>query len=461
MAQRPDPLAPPALASRRRFLRRAGGAVVGAATAGSLVGGALSAGCDRAEASGDDSPRGHVTLRLWTWALRPRFDDYMGRLVADFEATRPGVRVEWSDVAYDAMQRKTFAAGAAGAMPDVINFSGIDFPQFASLGALLPLGGGLPGDPAERFVPGALEACVIDGALLGLPWYLSTAVRMMNTRLLAEGGLTPETIGGDWDALIAQAGPFHERTGRYLFTLPLGSESDLPAMMLADGIDPLVPDPKTRYRSNLTSPAVVAFLRKWVDFYRSGAVPRSAATGAYEEMVVNLTAGRVAVINANALNRVRDQAPQIYESIAVGPAIVGTLGLPRVSLTQICVARRTRHRRLAGELAWHVTGPKWQTKLAVMASRVPSTVESLSDPAFSTANPADPLQVATVLAAEQLPDARAFAPAIGPWPDLQRAFDEPMKRVLLEGTPVEQALAAIDAEWDRILTANAEGVPYK
>ena len=227
--------------SRRAFLRRVGGAAAGLA-AGATVG--PLAGCGRAEAAGDGGP---VTLRLWTWALRPRFDDYLTRMVADFEATRPGVRVEWSDVAFDAMRRKVFAAGAAGDLPDVINFSGVDFPQFASLGALRPIGAGdLPGDPAGRFVAGALEACVIDGRLLGLPWYLSTAVSVMNAALLAEGGLTPQTVGGDWDTLAAQAGPFRRATGQYLFTMALGVESDLPSMMLADGLEVLVPDPATR-----------------------------------------------------------------------------------------------------------------------------------------------------------------------------------------------------------------------
>ena len=95
-----------------------------------------------------------------------------------------------------------------------------------------------------------------------------------------------------------------------------------------------------------------------------------------------------------------------------------------------------------------------------MASRVPSTVESLSDPAFSAVSD-DPQQQATTLAAEQLPDARAFAPSIGPWPDLRRAFDGPIQRVLLDGGEVGPALTAVDAEWNRILAADAAGVPYK
>ena len=435
----------PSRTSRRAFLRATGAAAAG-----------LVAGCGMSTGAAD----GGVTLDLWTWALRPRFDDYMTRLVAAFEASRPGVRVVWTDVAFDAMKRKVFAAGAARKMPDVVNVSDQDFAQFAALGALLPLRGVLPGDPEPRYVAGALAACVIDDRLLALPWYLSTHLRVMNVPLLARGGLTPLTLGRDWETLRAQAAAFRERTGANLFTLPLGDGSDLPPMMLADGLTPLVPDPAGGWRADLTAPPVVDFVQQWVDFYRAGLVPRDAATGAYDAQVNNLTNGRVAMINANALARVKRDAPALYADVAVGPGVVGRLGRPHLAVTQVSVARATRHPKEAADLAWFLTGPTWQTDLAKLASRVPSTTASLSDPAFSEWSD-DPQQQATVLGARQLPEARAFTPAIGPWPDLRRAFDARIKNVLLNGDDVRTALAQIEAEWNRILRADAAGMPYK
>ena len=438
---------PPILGpSRRGFLR----AFVLGGTAGLLGGCGL-------EREGDGPG---VTLDLWTWALRPRFDDYMARLVADFEASHPGVRVRWADVAFDAMRRKAFAAGAAGTMPDVINFSDQHFAQFAGLGALAPLAGLLPGDPAERYVAGALAANVIDGEMVGLPWYLSTAVRVMNTPLLAEGGLTPGTVGGDWETLLGQAADFKARTGAFLFTLPLGDRSDVPPMMLAEGLDILRPREGGGYEADLTGDATLAYVRRWAEAYRRGLLPRASATAAYEGNVADFTAGRVAVLNANALARVKAEAPTLYDQVAVGPAVVGKLGAPHVAVTHVAVPRQSRHPKLAAELAWHVTSPRWQTELAVMASRVPSTAESLDDPSFA-AEGEDPQEIATALGVEQLPRARAFTPPTGVWPDLRRVFDEGMKRVLLSDADVAGEMAGVEAEWNRILRADAAGMPYK
>ena len=418
-----------------------------------VAGAALLAGC----APGTS---GDATLDLWTWALRPRFDDYMQRLVADFERQRPGVRVRWTDVAFDAMNRKAFAAGAAGAMPDVINLSDQHFAQFANLAALRPIGPLLRGDAADRYVPGALAANRIDDQLFGLPWYLSTTVRVMNIRLLDRGVLDSGTLGGTWDALLKQAGPFYRRTGVYLFTLPLGDRSDLPAMMLADGLKPLAPHDDGGLASNLGDPQIVAFVERWVDAFRSEILPRGAATGGYEHMVNGLAGETVACINANALARVKAEAPQVYEHLAVGPGVVGKLGRPHVAVTHVAVTRQSTQPQLAAELAWHVTSPRWQTELAILAGRIPSTTASLDDPAFS-AESDDPQQQATTIGARQLPEARAFKPAIGAWPDLQRAFDDGMKSILLGGEATAPALASVGREWDRILRAEAEGLPYK
>ncbi len=405
-----------------------------------------------------DRPGERVRLELWTWALRPTFEDFMGRLVADFEARRPGVEVIWVDVPGDAMQRKMFAAGAAGGLPDVINFSDQHFAQFASLGALRPLDDGLPGEPQGRFVPGALAACRVDGELFGLPWYLSTPVQMVNVGLLTEGGLEPDDLGATWRDLAALAGPFREATGRHLFTLRLASQSELPGLMLADGLRPVVPHENGGYQSNLTDPTIVAFVSDWVELYRQGDLPRSAV-GGFEVMKQAYQDGQVAVINANAVKAVGDNAPRIIDQTVLRPGVVGGRGSSGIAVMAVAVTATTEHPELAAELAWHVTSPRWQTELALLASRLPATVESLEDPRFTAEG--DLLQQATTISAKQLPDAEVHAVLIGPWPDLRGVFEEGMRSMLIDGADVEATLAAVGVEWDRILRADAAGLPYK
>ncbi|MEM8875010.1 MAG: extracellular solute-binding protein [Planctomycetota bacterium] len=395
-----------------------------------------------------------VELELWTYALRPTFNDYMAELVADFEADHPGVEVVWVDVPWGLMRRKMFAAGAAGALPDVVNLSDADFAVFANLGALHELEG-RPGG----FVPGALDACVIDGRLMGLPWYLSTPVRVVNADLLERGGLSVETVGDDWATLMEQAEPFHSATGKFLFTLRLGEDSELPALMIADGLTPIMPHEEGGWRSNLTDPAVVAYAQRWVDLFKAGALPRSAATGGYGETVQAYTDQAVAVLNANALRKIEQTDPALFENTVVLPGLRSKAGGDPLAVMHLAVGRQSDHPELAEALALHVASPEWQTELAIRASRLPSTVASLDDPAFT--DQSTKITAATALSAAGLMNARSYNPPVGPWPDMRRAFNDGIKRVLLEDTDLAAVLAEVDAEWNRMLRADAEGMSYK
>lgn len=424
--------------------------------------------CDDRAALDETGATGEsVELELWTWALRPWFDDYMTDLVADFEAQHPGVEVTWVDVPADAMRRKMFAVGAAGELPDVINFAGRDFGLFANLGALRPMDDLAPRPPGEVYVKGALEAGTVDGQTLGVPWYLSTPIRVMNTRLLVEGGLTPETVGETWDELVQQAGPFHERTGKFLLSLPLGTDSDLPAMLMQNGIDPVVQQEDGTWQSNLGDPRVIEYLRPWVALYRAGHLPREAATEGYEQMVKNYTAGRVALINGDATRAVRTQAPSIYAATQIGPGVTGTTGAHSIAVTFVSISRQSEHPEWAAKLAYHVTSPKWQERLARQASRVPGTAESLEEPESFMPQVEEgeeedsPMRQATRQSARQMDNASAFVLPIGPWPDMWQFFNESIKRALLDGEPLERVLGEIDREWTRILEADAAGLPYK
>ena len=417
-------------------------------------------GCD----ARGEPPAGR-TVTLWTWALRPAFDGYMIDLIADFEAQNPGVRVEWTDVPAGAMRRKMFAAGAADRLPDVVNLSDRDFAAFASLGALRPLDSSLlPGDADGRYVAGAMAACRIDGELMALPWYLSTPVRLANADLLAEGGLTPEAVGGTWSELLEQAMPFREATGKYLLTLRLGAESDLTSMLASEGLATVVRR-GGRWHSNLGDPAVAAYVGAWVDLYRAGGLPRGAATEGYAQMVRNYADNWAAVIDANALRAVSAQGPAAYAATRVLPGVVGATGRAGVAVTAVGVSSQADEPELAARLAWHMTGPAWQERLAREASRVPATADSLGRVDSFLPIDGDPkTAAATRLSADQIAaGAEPRQPAIGPWPDLKRIFDDVVTAMLLADAEPDVAaqLAEASAEWDRILAADAAGLPWK
>jgi putative chitobiose transport system substrate-binding protein len=437
-------------------MRGLAGAVV--ATAAAMV--PLSAGsCGRADADAT------TTVEFWTISLKPVFTEFIESRCAAFEDEHPGVDVRWVDVPFGAIERKFIAAAAAGRAPDVVNLSDLMFARFAAAGAFLDLDTVLTAEDFAAYAPGALRVGVIGGERLALPWYLTTQSMIVNVPLLESGGLTLETVGRSWGELAAQAPAFHERTGRYLFTQPLGQDSQLLIMMLGDGIVPFVeergPDGTARLRADLTRPEVLSFLRMWVEVYRAGAMPREAATNGFEHLIDVYQNERAAVLNtgANFLGRIRGVSERVFEQTEVLPPIVGSLGRAHIAVMPVCVSATTDEPELAAAFARFITNADNQLAFSKLAPILPSTPEALADEFF--AGPTDREAAdgkakegeARAITAGALREGYAFTATMDCWPELRRAFENGMKRVLLSDAEPDLAgvMASVNAEWDRIM----------
>ncbi len=420
-------------------------------------------GCD-AKSSANTDP---IELELWTLALRPRFTTYMEELTQGFEKENPGVKVVWVDVPFEAMGRKLVAAAAAGRAPDVVNLSDGDFARFASLGAMLDLSPYLEQKVREQYLPGVLRVAMLQDQWQALPWYLTTSVTLVNTQLLASSELDMQNLGRDWATLRRQARVFYEHTGRFLFSISLGQESELPGMMLADGLPMLIAKGEDRLQANLLDPSIVAVVKDWVNLYREGALPREAATGGHAHLVRLYQDGQIACVQvgANFLVRVKDAAPNIYEHTQVLGPITGELGRAHVAVMLLGATRQSKHPELAAKLAAYITGPQPQSAFGKIVNILPSTSASLDDAHFqprlsegvtwtdALAKEQDKLVQARWQSAKALREAVAFTPVIEPWPAMRRVFNESIKAALLEGREVETTLGEIQIRWNQLLDA--------
>jgi putative chitobiose transport system substrate-binding protein len=427
--------------------------------AGRIAGPALGAALLLPGASCGDDARGARVVTFWTISLRPTFTAYIEERIDAFEAGRPGARVRWVDVPFDSVDRKLLAAAAAGRAPDVVNLSDLMFARYAGAGAFVDLAPLASDEALARFHAGALAVGRLGDRQLALPWYLTTQSLIYNGALLAEGGLAPEDLGRTWSALLDQAGPYHERTGRWLLTQPIGTDSQLPTMLLAEGLAPFAVDDAGLLTADLTRPGVLAFLARWADLYRSGALPREAATRGFEHLIDVYQNERVAVVNtgANFLGRVRDVSRDVYERTGVLPPATGALGAAHIAVMPVCVSAQSGDHALAADWLLFITSPESQSAFCRLAPILPSTPESLDDPFFAGPTDAEiEAGLATVgearaVVARGLEHAVAFTPALECWPDLRRVFNERFKAVLLDGADLRAEMEACERDWSRII----------
>jgi multiple sugar transport system substrate-binding protein len=133
-----------------------------------------------------------ITIEYWQYFFDARVDA-MNRLIQQFEAENPDIRVIHTNFPYADYQDKIAASVPAGVGPDVVQLYYAWLPLWVDSGYLLPL-------PEDEFPPSMLESefspMVQVSKFQGKYWGLPTAVRTLalfwNKDLFTAAGLDPE-----------------------------------------------------------------------------------------------------------------------------------------------------------------------------------------------------------------------------------------------------------------------------
>ena len=210
------------------------------------------------------------------WAMG-REAEVVAELVAEFERDT-GIAVEIQQIPWTAAHEKLLTAYAAGALPDVCQLGNTWLPEFAALGALTPLQPFVDAsdvvDP-EDFFPGIWDTAVIDGELLGIPWYVDTRLLFYRKDLLREAGVEqPPRTWAEWERAMA-AVKRHVGPDRYAILLPLNEfEQQLSLALQQD--DPLLREHGTR--GNFRSPGFARALAFYANMFEQGWAPKMSET---------------------------------------------------------------------------------------------------------------------------------------------------------------------------------------
>lgn len=385
------------------------------------------------------APSGPKKLEFWTLQLKPAFTDYVEGLIAEFEKQNPGIDVEWVDLPGSAIEQKALSAVTGGTPPDVINLN----PQFATKlaesGALLALDDRIPAETLDDYFPSALDATRIDGKLYGVPWYLSTTVSFYNGELLSD---RPST----YQALAKK-----KLKGAMSFLPNFGDSNRLLELMALDGVTLLSPDKK---HAAFDTPEGRESFRFWVGLFRDKTLPVEALSLDNREIVDRFQAGQSAALAAGPqfLKLIKENAPQLYPKLAVGPQFAGRSGKVGVGVMNLVVPANSDQPEDAVALATFVTNAANQLAFAKLVPILPSAKEAAKDPFFTQLPEAPTLEDrARKIAAEQLERAVLLVPPMPHHNELAKALNQALQKAALGQMEPDAALAEAAAEWDRIL----------
>lgn len=256
-------------------------------------------------------PGGEQPVSRQTWEAQ----------VERFNRVHPEIRVEVIDVPWDLAHDRIVNMILAGDAPDLIQMGSRWIPEFAEMGALLPLDEYVGAEKRALYYPALLETVTYKGTLYALPRAYSTQALIYRTDLI-------DTPPATWDELVAVALRIQkEHPGMYGFGI--GGANHVSTLSQYFTILFSYGGKVFDEAGNLTldSPEAVAALERYVDFYRKHRIVPNPLEYNREQLPDLFRAGRIAMFvsgpwggRATGLPPENAQIPYASARVPAGPA---------------------------------------------------------------------------------------------------------------------------------------------
>ncbi|MFM7190895.1 MAG: ABC transporter substrate-binding protein [Microcystaceae cyanobacterium] len=402
--------------------------------------------CQAPSTNNTGNPSG--AIQFWTMQLQPERTPFFNQLIANFEKENAGVKVNWVDIPWDAMESKILTAVSANTAPDVVNLNPLFVSQLAAKNAWLSLNDQVDPTIQAQYLPKMWEANSLDGSTFGLPWYVTTRITIYNQDLLKKAGISkpPAT----YEELAQVAKTVKDKTGKYAFfiTFSPGDSAEALESLVQMGVT-LVDD---KGQAAFNTPAGKAAFQYWVDLYQQGLLPPEVLTQGHRRAMELYQAGETALLGSGAefLKNIETNAPTIAQVSATAPQISGKTGKKNVAVMNLTIPRRTKHPQEALKYALFVTNSDNQLAFAKEANVLPSTQAAIAQyiADLKASKDKSAVQQARQVSAEQLKDAEVLIPPMKNLNVLKKAIYENLAAAMLKQKTVDQALEEAAQTWN-------------
>ncbi|BAY61630.1 ABC transporter, periplasmic sugar-binding protein [Calothrix brevissima NIES-22] len=386
-------------------------------------------------------------IEFWTMQLQPQFTDYFQNLIARFESQNQGIKINWVDIPWAAMENKILTAVSGKTPPDVVNLNPDFAAQLAGRNAWLDVDTKVPQEVRSSYLPNIWKASTINGKSFGIPWYLTTRLTIYNTDLLKQAGINkaPSTY-----AELAQvAQQIKDKTGKYAFFVTFVPQDS--GEVLESFVQMGVTLVDTEGKAAFNSPPGKAAFQYWVDLYKKGLLPKEVLTQGHRHAIDLYQGGETAFLASGPefLKTIANNAPKIAQASAIAPQITGDTGKKNVAVMNVVIPKDSKYPDAAVKFALFLTNDQNQLAFAKAANVLPSTVKSLTDSYFKDvpAN-ATTVEKARVVSAQELQQAEILKPNLKDIKKLQTTIYENLQAAMLGEKTVDKAVEDAAQEWN-------------
>ncbi|MBN8769420.1 MAG: sugar ABC transporter substrate-binding protein [Stenotrophomonas nitritireducens] len=395
----------------------------------------LLAGCAR--------PPDGITLRFWAMG---REAEVVGELVREFEAENPGIRVDVQNIPWTAAHEKLLTAYAADGLPDICQLGNTWIPEFATLRSLTPLQPYVAGSREvvpDDYFPGIWDTNVVEGQLVGIPWYVDTRLLFYRKDLLLQAGYDhPPRDWAEWERMNAAVKQVIG-ANRYPVLMPLNEfEPQLSLALQQD--DALLRDHDTR--GNFESPGFRRALGFYANMFEQGWAPKMSETqisNVWDEFFRGFTVFYLS--GPWNIREFRQRQPASLEGEWGTAPLPGPHG-PGAGIaggTSLVIFQSSQHKQAAWKLIEFLSRPAMQQRFHALIGDLPPRRSVWQSAALRD----DPLAAAF---GEQLERVKP-TPKVLEWERIAQQMRVVTEQVVRGGLPQDKAVQQLDRQVDDIL----------
>ncbi|MGP1434342.1 MAG: ABC transporter substrate-binding protein [Catonella sp.] len=384
-----------------------------------------------------------VTVEFWTISLKANFEEFFNKLIADYQTANPNVTINWVDVPYDDVQSKLVTAVAGGTAPDVVNFNTQMALTLVGQDALVDLNKAATEEQKSIYIESLWNSAKVGDSVYAFPWYASPDIMFYNQDLMKKGGIeAPATF----DQALEKAEKFYNDTKAYLF-----QPDEFFNLLIEENI-PILNEDGTEAAFN--TQAAVDLLTKYKTYTDKGVLPKTN-WGSWDEALKLFESGKLAIVSSSgsSLGRIKDEAPDIYKTIAVSTPLTGSTGLSRNPLMNLVVPTASKNQEAAIAFANYITNDANQLAFCKTVSIFPSTKKASED-SFFTSDTATLEGQASAMSAKASLTSQDFSLGIANQGTIQTAINKAYEASIINGDDIAGALKQAEEDVNKILAEN-------
>ncbi len=374
---------------------------------------------------------------FWTLQLGT-FGDYMNPIISEFEKQNPEIKIKWIDVPYSEGEKRTLASILSNNPPDLVNLT----PDFSSVLAQKQALYYIDCAELKDYNQQIINALKNNDKCYAVPFYATSAVTFYNKDLLNKSGFKnpPKT----YVDLFSMSPQIKAKTGIYS-TMPTLTENDTLLKILNKYY---VSSPET-----LTTVRSEYIFNQYKILYQKDLIPKESITQTHREALEKYMSGQILFIQSgsNFLNMVKDNAPKIFQVTDVSPQLVGKSGKYDVSIMNLIIPERAKHKEAALKFALFLTSKENQIEFSKLTTVLPVNNKALEDGYFKETTNSDVVSKARFISASQLKNLENPVRAGKNQKEIITLLNTSVQEIVLNKSETKTVLERTAKQWSEFL----------